>query len=129
MAQFARAAERILGCTQRPSTLWVTNSVYTDVMCEPAEGTQLDLGPHHDWLLAADDHRLVLVRIRGPRLVPDDIRFEAPVDGVEVRYVDVGELARKRIFTIAEPGRGWFAVSAPLGGRSPTQAFTDLLTD
>ncbi len=129
MRRFGHSARQQLGLDEVPETLWVVHSPATRVMCEDADGPHLRIDDHFDWLLALGEDELGLFRLRGPRLVVDDLVFRSPYDPLDVEIVDVEGYAPRRVFTISETPGPWFAVSAPLARRrrSSVEAFTDVL--
>ncbi len=132
MAVFQKATQQLLGSARPPQTLWVVHTPFTRAMCEPLDAEHIDLGDHEDWLLAADDDTLALFKVRGPRMTADDLTFRVARDAATATYRDVGELTRRRVFSIADPGSAlWVAVGAPLrpsgAPTGPTAAFTELI--
>ncbi|MEM7286609.1 MAG: hypothetical protein AAF480_09685 [Actinomycetota bacterium] len=129
MAEFRHTARRLMDLDDVPETLWVVHSPATRVMCEDADGPHLSLGGHFDWLLALGSDELGLFRLRGPRLLVDDLVFRSSYDPLEVEIVDLEGYTPRRVFTISETPGPWFAVSSPLRGRQrpAVERFTDVL--
>jgi hypothetical protein len=127
MPVFQRATQRLLNSAAPPRTLWVVHTPLTLAMCKPLPGTHLDMQDHADWLLALESETLALFKIRGPRLTKEDLRFRTSLVDSRFEFRDIGDLSRRRVFSIADANGAWVAVSAPLHRTksSPTAAFTD----
>ncbi len=122
-----RRAGELLGESSSPPVLWVTNTPLTDAMAIPQPGPPLDLGYHFDWLLAAGEHQLGLIRIPGARLTKCDLVLASPYEGLHVDVADHGLLDRRRTIVITLPDGRWFALGCRLTGRKvgDIDAFTE----
>ncbi len=131
VSEFRAQADRLLGDSEPPETLWVVHDEGTLAMVPRRPESHVDLSGHYDWLLASGPTRLGLLRLRGPFLQESDLVFLSGYGPLQVSVTDMGSLARSRHLAVVSQEGWWFAVTAHL---TPTRTarvdqFTHLLLD